>query len=83
MIVRWFFIFILGDATSDATVKVGPTSFRTKYECSIFTFAGFSSAAAAHFFVKLMKRLGFDKFYIQGGDWGAIIVTTMAAAYPQ
>ena len=29
--------------------------------------------------VRLMKRLGYDKFLAQGGDWGAIITEVMAA----
>lgn len=33
--------------------------------------------------VKLMKRLGYDKFLAQGGDWGAIITELMAAEFPQ
>ncbi|CAG7824062.1 unnamed protein product [Allacma fusca] len=52
---------------------------------------GFSDGAAkrglgpvqvGQIFVKLMKRLGHEKFYIQGGDWGAIIGTYMAALFP-
>ncbi|KAF5269508.1 hypothetical protein FQA39_LY08697 [Lamprigera yunnana] len=31
----------------------------------------------------LMKRIGFDKFYVQGGDWGSIIVTDMALLFPK
>ncbi|XP_043463106.1 juvenile hormone epoxide hydrolase 1-like [Leptopilina heterotoma] len=31
----------------------------------------------------LMLRLGFNKFYTQGGDWGAIITANMAAMFPQ
>lgn len=30
-----------------------------------------------------MKRIGFERYYIQGGDWGAIIVQLMAAMYPK
>lgn len=29
-----------------------------------------------------MIRLGFKKYYLQGGDWGAIIVQVMATMYP-
>ncbi|CAG7827866.1 unnamed protein product, partial [Allacma fusca] len=32
---------------------------------------------------KLMKRLGHNKFYIQGGDWGAAIGATISKVYPQ
>lgn len=31
----------------------------------------------------LMKRIGFDKYYIQGGDWGAIISSNMGVLYPK
>lgn len=30
----------------------------------------------------LMKEIGFQKYYIQGGDWGSMIVGHMAAVYP-
>ncbi|XP_022903840.1 juvenile hormone epoxide hydrolase 2-like [Onthophagus taurus] len=30
----------------------------------------------------LMLRLGFDKYYLQGGDWGANIVAHMSALFP-
>ncbi|XP_031346451.1 juvenile hormone epoxide hydrolase 1-like [Photinus pyralis] len=53
---------------------------------------GFSEAASkpglaapqiAAVFKKLMERLGFKKFYIQGGDWGAIIASHFATLYPE
>ncbi|XP_012286945.1 juvenile hormone epoxide hydrolase 2 isoform X2 [Orussus abietinus] len=31
----------------------------------------------------LMLRLGFQKFYSQGGDWGAIITEQMASLFPE
>lgn len=31
----------------------------------------------------LMLRLGYDKFYIQGGDWGATIISAMSTLFPQ
>ncbi|KAM3964889.1 juvenile hormone epoxide hydrolase-like protein 1 [Aphomia sociella] len=31
----------------------------------------------------LMKRLGFDKFYIQAGDWGSQCATHMATLFPE
>ncbi|XP_075986137.1 juvenile hormone epoxide hydrolase-like [Anticarsia gemmatalis] len=34
-------------------------------------------------FKNLMHRLGFDKFYIQGGDWGSYIGMSMATIYPK
>ncbi|XP_071645539.1 juvenile hormone epoxide hydrolase 2-like [Temnothorax longispinosus] len=53
---------------------------------------GFSSAAtipelsALHMSVvlkNLMLRLGHDKYYVQGGDWGASVIHTMSCLYPQ
>ncbi|KAK4877710.1 hypothetical protein RN001_010216 [Aquatica leii] len=53
---------------------------------------GFSEASAkpglgpieiGAIFKNLMKRLGLNKFYIQGGDWGAHIGRCMAAFYPE
>lgn len=29
-----------------------------------------------------MDQIGFQKYYIQGGDWGGMIVDFMAALYP-
>jgi len=31
----------------------------------------------------LMLRLGYNKFYVQGGDWGAGIVNAMSTLFPQ
>lgn len=39
--------------------------------------------AAARIFYKLMLRLGFQEFYLQGGDWGALICTNMAQLVPR
>ena len=53
---------------------------------------GFSEAAArpglgavemSVVFKNLMNRLGFEKYYIQGGDWGGIIVQHMATLFPE
>lgn len=30
-----------------------------------------------------MKRLGFKKFYAQGGDWGSLVTTNMAQLEPR
>lgn len=48
-----------------------------------FCLSGFDSLAAARIFLKLMERLGFSKFYLQGGDWGSLITTNMAQMKPQ
>ncbi|XP_028903405.1 epoxide hydrolase 1 [Ornithorhynchus anatinus] len=44
---------------------------------------GFNSMAAARIFYKLMLRLGFQEFYVQGGDWGSSIGTVMAQIAPK
>ncbi|KFU84731.1 Epoxide hydrolase 1, partial [Chaetura pelagica] len=44
---------------------------------------GFDSIATARIFHKLMNRLGFKKYYVQGGDWGSRITTNMAQMLPQ
>lgn len=31
----------------------------------------------------LMKRIGFEQFYVQGGDWGAVIGSNIATLYPE
>ncbi|KAJ8925185.1 hypothetical protein NQ315_001370 [Exocentrus adspersus] len=52
---------------------------------------GFSEAAVrpglgalqmAVIFKNLMQRLGYQRYYIQGGDWGGAIVQHMAVLYP-
>nr|XP_057914462.1 epoxide hydrolase 1-like isoform X1 [Doryrhamphus excisus] len=43
----------------------------------------FNTLAAARIFLKLMERLGFSQFYLQGGDWGSLITTNMAQMKPQ
>jgi pimeloyl-ACP methyl ester carboxylesterase len=32
--------------------------------------------------VELMARLGYDRFLVQGGDWGAMVTTTLAIRHP-
>ncbi|KAJ8384760.1 hypothetical protein AAFF_G00198460 [Aldrovandia affinis] len=44
---------------------------------------GFNSLACARIFLKLMERLGYSKFYLQGGDWGSLITTNMAQMRPE
>jgi len=43
---------------------------------------GFSAADVARIYVKLMKRLGHNKFFFHGEDWGAIEAHGIAALYP-
>ncbi|XP_076173256.1 juvenile hormone epoxide hydrolase 1 [Ptiloglossa arizonensis] len=44
---------------------------------------GMATAQMAVIFKNLMQRLGFEKFYVQGGDWGSLIASNMAALYPE
>ncbi|KAK4877488.1 hypothetical protein RN001_009994 [Aquatica leii] len=44
---------------------------------------GMGSNQIAMILKNLMKRIGFDKFYVQGGDWGSIVVTDMAVLFPK
>ncbi|XP_054009276.1 juvenile hormone epoxide hydrolase 2-like [Hylaeus anthracinus] len=30
-----------------------------------------------------MQRLGFEKFYVQGGDWGSVVVSNIAILFPE
>ncbi|GFY53629.1 epoxide hydrolase 1 [Trichonephila inaurata madagascariensis] len=43
---------------------------------------GFDARAASRLFLTLMERLGHDHFYVQGGDWGSLIVTILGKYYP-
>jgi len=42
---------------------------------------GFDASDAARIFDILMRRLGHQRYYVQGGDWGAIIVKIMGQIY--
>lgn len=44
---------------------------------------GLGAAQVAVVFKNLMARLGYDKFYTQGGDWGSIITASIATLYPE
>lgn len=44
---------------------------------------GLGAAEAAIVFKNLMQRLGYEKYYLQGGDWGAVIIANMARLYPE
>lgn len=43
---------------------------------------GMGAVEIAVVFKNLMLRLGFSKFYIHGGDWGAIITKNIATLFP-
>ncbi|VVC95789.1 unnamed protein product [Leptidea sinapis] len=44
---------------------------------------GLGPAKIAVVFKNLMARLGFTKYYVQGGDWGSIVVAAMATMFPE
>lgn len=44
---------------------------------------GLNTRAAGRIFDKMMVRLGFNKYYLQGGDWGGAIVDNMAVQIPE
>lgn len=44
---------------------------------------GMSVRRIAELFIRLMRRLGYDRFAAQGGDWGAAIATWMARLSPE
>jgi pimeloyl-ACP methyl ester carboxylesterase len=46
------------------------------------TATGWDPAHIARAWVELMKRIGYDRFVAQGGDWGAIITDLMGAQAP-
>jgi pimeloyl-ACP methyl ester carboxylesterase len=43
---------------------------------------GWSPSHIANAWVTLMKRLGYEKFFAQGGDWGAMVTDLMAVQSP-
>lgn len=43
---------------------------------------GMGAAQISVIFKNLMQRLGFEKFYVQGGDWGSLIASDMSALFP-
>ncbi|XP_054278456.1 juvenile hormone epoxide hydrolase 1-like isoform X1 [Macrosteles quadrilineatus] len=43
---------------------------------------GLGAAQMAVVLHSLMERLGYDKYFVQGGDWGSIIGTNFAQMYP-
>jgi pimeloyl-ACP methyl ester carboxylesterase len=42
------------------------------------TSAGWGPARIGRAWIELMKRLGYERFVAQGGDWGAVVVDMMA-----
>ncbi|CAG4955195.1 unnamed protein product [Colias eurytheme] len=43
---------------------------------------GFGADKMAVVMRNLMSRLGYKKYYVQGGDWGALITSIMSTFYP-
>lgn len=52
------------------------------YGFSPLPHAGFSNSAIADVLAELMSSLGYERFGVQGGDWGAGIGTWLARKYP-
>ena len=46
------------------------------------TTAGWNPVRIAHAYIELMERLGYTKYGVSGGDWGALIVEQMALKTP-
>jgi pimeloyl-ACP methyl ester carboxylesterase len=46
------------------------------------TTGGWNPSRIAYAQVTLMKRLGYEKFFAQGGDWGAMVTDLMAVQSP-
>ncbi|NUU23926.1 MAG: epoxide hydrolase [Streptomycetaceae bacterium] len=44
---------------------------------------GWGPTRIAHAFAELMARLGYDRYGAQGGDWGSMVSTELARAYPE
>jgi pimeloyl-ACP methyl ester carboxylesterase len=44
---------------------------------------GLAAAQTAVIFKNLMNRLGHKKFYVQGGDWGSLVVSSLSVLYPE
>ena len=44
---------------------------------------GWNTGRIARAWAELMKRLGYDRYVAQGGDWGALVTTEIALADPK
>jgi pimeloyl-ACP methyl ester carboxylesterase len=47
------------------------------------TETGWTVSRVATAWVELMKRLGYEKWAAQGGDWGAVVTTALGALQPE
>ncbi|MGE0813799.1 MAG: epoxide hydrolase family protein [Vicinamibacterales bacterium] len=70
-----------GGAASDAFDVVMPSIPGFGYSEAPGT-PGFDPARIAHLEAALMARLGYTRYGVQGGDWGSIISTQVAARDP-
>src|SRR5271156_3697158 len=70
-----------GGSSSDAFDVVIPSMPGYGYSGKPAT-TGWDPAHIARAWVTLMKRLGYQKFVAQGGDWGAVIVDLMGVQAP-
>jgi epoxide hydrolase len=43
---------------------------------------GWNIERTARAFVEVMDRLGYDRFFAQGGDWGSFVSSSLATAFP-
>jgi len=43
---------------------------------------GYDAERIASAFAELMERLGYDRYFAQGGDWGALITALLASNHP-
>lgn len=44
---------------------------------------GLGSTQVAVIMRNLMERIGFKKYYVQGGDWGSMIISAMSTLFPE
>ena len=44
---------------------------------------GFTIAQHGEVFDKLMQKLGYERYVVQGGDWGSTIARGMARLFPE
>jgi epoxide hydrolase len=70
-----------GGAASDAFHVIAPSLPGFGFSDKPST-PGYSPERIAHLLAALMDRLGYDRYGLQGGDWGAIINRSIAANFP-
>src|SRR5256885_14007961 len=70
-----------GGSTSDAFHVVIPSGAGYGFSGKPAT-PGWDPARMARAWTVLMKRLGYDRFVAQGGDWGALVTIAMAQQAP-